>query len=122
MTARASVITDWRVRDESDLPDVLPGDEYERVITPQKHIVLQRILVHDLTLVRLQIGATLFDFELAPSNGPTRIYRPVIPRQLRWRCADEIAVVPGVDVRITLRNETGASAKPRAALLVQEKT
>ena len=122
MTTRMSAITDWRTPNE-DLPDVLPGEEYEYVITPQKHVTLCRILVHDLhpvhdlRLVRLQIGAVEISFKLERTDGPRRAYQP--PKR-RTDLAAEIPLLAGQDVRLTLRNHGDVSAKPRAALLVRE--
>ena len=131
MSDHMSVITDWRVRDD-DLPDILPGEEFEHVITPQKHVVLCRIVVGGLHLVRLVIGIIEIPFKLeafanpfkleAYDNNDLRTYRPTAPKQLTIRRtkADEIAVVAGQDVRVVLRNEGDEPAKPRAALLVRE--
>ena len=144
MKTRMSLVTDWRTRDE-DLPDVLPGEEYERVITPQKHVTLCRILVNGLHLVRLQIGAVEeVPFRLMGVDGRRRGYSPridLVPRRddddsLRSCAArekllqiqsipqptvpDEVAILAGVNVHITLRNERAVPVKPRAALLVRE--
>ena len=128
-----SVITDWRDRDESALPDMPPGGEYERVIAPQKFIVLHRILVAGPTLVGLRIGtASDVPFELVSVDGEVRHYQPKnvdqepIKDQLATTGAaaassNMIAIPPGVEIRLQLRNEGGgAPTKPRAALLVQD--
>ncbi len=127
-----SVITDWRVRDESDLPDVPPGGEYERVIAPQKFVVLHRIIVRGPSLVRLGIGAVPdVPFELESVDGEVRRYRPkglyeeAINTQLVKAGAaaaspNAIAILPGLEVRLQLRNEGDTPTKPRAALLVHE--
>jgi hypothetical protein len=160
--ARISVITDWRVRDE-DLPDVAPGADYERVIAPQKFVALRRIVVRDLALVRLQVGAVEeVPFELESAEGPVRTYRlgalgddglrrrlvetgaavTKIVRDIRaqdsiveFDCGREgdsaasakravtnelIAIAPGLEVRVVLRNDRSMPAKPRAALIVHE--
>ena len=136
MNTRTTLITDWRVRDEDALPDVPPGEEYERVITPQKHVALRQILVNDLCLVCLKIGAVEVPFELASTDGALRIYRPAHAKfdsvlsarfdahraaMARMPIAgDEIAVMAALDVRLTLRNNGDVSAKPRASLLARE--
>lgn len=131
-TPRMSVITDWRVCDENDLPDVPPGGEYERVITPQKFVVLHQIILRGPYLLRLQIGAVPdVPFELESVDGEIRRYRPkgldqeAIKQQLVMTGAaaigeNAIAIVPGLEVRLQLRNERAAPTKPRVALLVQE--
>ena len=117
-----SAITDWRTPNE-DLPDVLPGEEYEYAIQPQKNVTLCRILIHDLhpvhglRLVRLQIGNVEIPFKLASADGPRRAYQPTKPRT---ELTAEIPLLPGQEVRLTLRNDGDVSAKPRAALLVRE--
>jgi len=128
---RMSVVTDWRTRDE-DLPDVPPGGEYERTIAPQKFVALRRIVALNLVLVRLRIGAVDdVPFELESADGRRRTYRPMDldDAALRERIAavgaavvapDAIAIAPGLEVRVVLRNETATPAKPRVALLVQE--
>ena len=128
---RMSVITDWHVRDERALPDVPPGGEYERVIAPQKFVVLHQIIVRGPSLVRLQID-TVPDvpFELESVDGDVRRYRPKglddsIKKQLVKVGAavaglNAIAIAPALEVRLQLRNEGDAPTKPRAALLVQE--
>ena len=129
---RTSVITDWRVRDENDLPDVPPGGEYERVIAPQKFIVLRQIIVRGPSLVRLQIGGVPdVPFELEGVDGEIRRYRPKdleqesMKKQLVNVVAaaagpSVIAISPGLEVRLQLRNEGDAPTKPRVALLVHE--
>ncbi len=130
MNNRISVITDWSVRDE-DLPDVPPGGEHERVIAPQKFVVLRRVIVRDVALVRLRVGAVEVPFELESADGPQRSYKPrgldddALKRQLVATGAavatrDSIAVAPGLEIRARLRNEGDAPAKPRVALLVHE--
>ena len=131
-TPRTSVITDWRIRDESDLPDVPPGGEYEYVIAPQKFVVLRQIIVCGPSLVRLQIGAVPdVPFELEGVDGEIRRYRPdgleqeSIKKQLvkagaATAGANMIAISPGLEVRLQLRNEGDAPTKPRTALLVHE--
>jgi hypothetical protein len=133
MTApRTSVITDWRVRDEDTLPDLAPGEEYERVIAPQKFVVLHRIILRGTSLVSLRIGAVPdVPFELESVDGDVRRYRPAKLdheelKQLLVKTGaaaagpNAIAIVPGLEVRLQLHNEGKTPAKPRAALLVQE--
>lgn len=128
---RTSLITDWRTK-EGDLPDVAPGDEYERVIAPQKFVVLHRVVVRGLTLVRLEIGAVKnVPFELDGTDGPQHTYRlrglddemlkkSLIKTGAAVAAPQAIAIAPGLEVRAVLRNESDAPAKPRAALVVQE--
>jgi len=141
MTA-LSVITDWRTC-EDDLPDVTPGEEFERVITPQKFVVLHQILLinaltlGDMVLVHLRIGGVegvpfeLKSNERACGEGPVLTYRlkGLDNKDLKRRLVDtgaavatrdSIAISPGLDVRLLLRNEGRRPAKPRAALVVQE--
>lgn len=124
---RMTVITDWRVRDEDALADVAPGEEYERVITPQKPVTLRRILCN-LCLERLQVGPVDIPFEITADDGQIR-YKPIWLHRVRDALAragsgargdDGVVVAAGQDVRILLRNETDAPAKPRAALLIEE--
>lgn len=133
MTARTSIITDWRVRDD-DLPDLAPGEEYERMIAPQKFVVLHRIIVRGPILVRLGIGSMPdVPFELESVDGDIRRYQPcgldddAIKKSLVKVGAavaggSAIAIVPGLEVRLLLRNETDVVIKPRAAILVQEES
>jgi hypothetical protein len=135
-TPRTSVITDWRVRDENDLPDIGPGEECERVIAPQKFVVLYRIIVRGpwASLVRLQIGAVPdVPFELESVDGEIRHYRPTglanesIKKQLvkigaAAATPNAIAIAPGLEVRLHLRNEGARPTKLSAALLVQEES
>lgn len=135
---RTSVITDWRIRDENDLPDIGPGEECERVIAPQKFVVLYRIIVRGswASLVRLQIGAVPdvpFELESVDDDGKLRHYRPTdlaneaIKKQLikvgaAAATPNAIAIAPGLEVRLHLRNEGARPAKLSAALLVQEES
>jgi hypothetical protein len=154
-TPRVSVITDWRVRDENELPDLAPGEEYERVIAPQKFVVLHRIVIRGPSLIRLRIGAVLdVPFELESEDDTrspgssirdgkiaVRQYRPKeldngrltsqgyesIKKQLVKAGAavagpNAIALAPGLEVWLVLKNEGDAPVKPRAALLVQEES
>jgi len=126
-----SVITDWRVRDE-ELPDLLPGEKVERVIAPQKFVVLHQIILRGPYLLRLRIGAVRdVPFELVNVDGEDRRYRPKdldqesIKSQLVATGApalgpNAIALPPGIDVCLELRNERGIPTKPHASLLVQE--
>ena len=135
---RLSVITDWSTKDD-DLPDVTPGETFERVIASQKFIVLHRIRVVDLALDRLEIGVVKdIPFELDSTEGTVRTYRlkglddnDLKQRLVRAGAAamkDAVAIAPTLEradpvaweVRIVLRNDGSAPAKPRAALIVQE--
>ena len=125
-----TAITDWRGAE--DLPDIAPGDEYERVIAPQKFVVLHRILVRDMTLVRLQIGRVEdITFELESTDGPLLAYRLIglgddalkkalVATGATVTTSSSIAISPGLIIRVLLRNEGDTPVKPRAALLVQE--
>ena len=122
---------DWRVRDE-DFPDVLPGGEVEHVIAPQKFVVLHRVIVHDMVLVQLRIGAVEgVPFELESQDGSQRTYKPMglddvaLKKRLVATGAavatpDSIAIVPGLEIRVLLQNLGATPVKPRVALLVQE--
>jgi hypothetical protein len=128
---RTAIITE-PVRSEQDLPDILPGHEYECVIETQKFVVLRRILVRDLVLVRLEIGNVKdVPFELESKDRAQRNYRlkgldgEALKKDLVMAGAavatrDTIAIAPELEVRLLLRNENGVPAKPRAALFVQE--
>lgn len=133
MTTKTTVITDWRVRNEDKLPDVPPGGHYERVIAPQKFIVLHHVLTRDMTLVHLDIGMVKdIPFELESEDGPQRIYRlkdlsddlkkALIATGAAAAPQNTIAIAPALEVRTILRNDGNASAKPRASLLVYEET
>lgn len=131
MTSRASILTDWHTRDE-DLPDVAPGDAYEHVIATQKFVVLRRIIVRDMILVRLRIGdVDNVPFELESEDVPARRYRPkelddddlkkrLVATGATVATRNTIAISPGLEICVTLRNTRDTPAKPRAALLVQE--
>ena len=130
MIGRTVSITDWRVRDE-DLPDIPPGRECERRITPQKHSILRQIVIHHLKLVQIRIG-NMHDvpFEICGEDGDLRIYRPAITdaEVVRYLAGcgaqvvspNSIRVVAGMDVCLILRNDRTAPAKPRVSLRVQE--
>lgn len=104
------------------------------MITPQKHSVLCQIVVPDLKLVRLRIGAVYsVPFEICGEDGALRIYRPIIPTnaevvQHLAGCGAQVVspnairVCAGMDVCLILRNAGTSPAKPRVSLLVQEKT
>jgi hypothetical protein len=117
---RASVIINWGICDDAALPDVPPGEEYERVITAQRCVVLCRILVRDLHLVHLQVGVVELAFELYNDSGHLRTYRPARYGHLRVWPRDEVSLLVGLDVRVVFRNGGVAPVKPRAALLVRE--
>lgn len=130
MRGRVSIITDWRWTDDG--PDVAPGEEFERVITPQISVVLFRILVRGrgIHLSRLQIGAEEIPFRLEGSNGDLRGYSPRVDQAAREKLLriqsmpqpsdDEITISAGLNVRITLHNEDIEPTRHRAALLVRE--
>lgn len=131
---RTSVITDWRTKSEEELPNLGFGDEYERVITPQMFVVLHRIIVRGrfLRLRSLRIGAVSdVPFELENEDGEILHYRPKgldqtpLKQQLVNTGAaaagpNAVALPPGMDVWLVLRNEGVVPTKPRAALVVQE--
>ena len=133
MIPRMSVITDWRTREDA-LPNVAPGEEFERVIATQKFIILHQIIVHDMTLIHLEIGRVKdVPFELHSTDEPTRTYRyrlkglddeALKQKLLKTGAAvatrDTIAISPELEVRLLLRNDRGVPAKPCAALFVQE--
>lgn len=130
---RTAIITDWNIRSEKDLPNMLPGHEQECVIAPQTFVVLRKILVGDyLALVRLEIGAVReVPFEMEPSLSYQRSYRlkglddEALKKSLLMVGAavatkDTIALAPGLEVRMLLRNDRGITTKLRAGLFVQE--
>jgi hypothetical protein len=126
-----TTVTDWRLRDE-DLLEIRPGASIARVITPQRHSVLQKIVVPDLKLVWLRIGAVhAVPFEICGEDGNLRIYRPVVPAGsedighlagcgAQVLAPDAIRVCAGMDVYLVLRNDRTVPIKPRVSLLVQE--
>ena len=118
---------------DADLPALAPGEEYERVITPQKFIILLQIATLNVDLVRLQIGVVEVPFELLPNmDGRTKTYRPTgldsddLKRRLVGAGATvatshSIAMAPGLDVRTVVKNAGPmASVKFRVAVVVQE--
>jgi len=123
-------IIDWSVRDDV-LPDIAPGEEYECAIAPQQFVVLRRIYTYGMTLVSLRIGEVeAVPFErISDDRQSDYALRGLDNADLRERLiatgaavatADSIAIVPGLEVRVVLRNEGNVPAKPRAALIVQE--
>ncbi len=127
---RISVITDWRTK-EDDLPDVAPGETFERVIASQKFLVLHRVRVVGLAVDSIEIGTVKsVPFELEKTEGAVRTYRfaslddEALKKSLMKTGAaavkDAIAIAPTLEVHIFLRNDGSAPAKPRAALIVQE--
>ena len=133
MTApRTSVVTDRRVRDDSKLPDVPPGETYERVIALPKFAVLHQVVVTGPSLVRLGIDAVPdVPFELESTDGNVRRYRPcgltdeAIKKHLVKVGAaaageNAIAIAPGLEVKLLLHNDVSVPVKPRAAIVVQE--
>jgi hypothetical protein len=131
---RTSVITDRHVRDENELPDVPTGAEYARVIAPQKFVVLHQIVVRGPSLIRLQIGEVPdVPFELVSTDSDGRRYRPKdLDKQFFETChgclkvgaaavgPNAIAIAPGLEVWLVLRNDGETPVKPRAALIGQE--
>jgi hypothetical protein len=117
--------------EDEDLPNVPPGGEHERVLSPQKFVVLHRILTCDMILIRLQIGTVEVPFELDNTDSLQWTYRPrgldddllrnrLVATGAAVATTDSIAVAPGLEVRALLRNESAVPAKPRVALLVYE--
>lgn len=118
--------------DEAEVP---PGGEAECWIRPQMFVVLHQIVLRGwMHLVRLRIGAALdVPFELVNEDGELRQYRlkdldqaPIKDQLVATGApavnAHTIAIPPGLEVYLELRNERGISTKPHAALLVQEET
>lgn len=135
MSASRTVVTDWRVRDEQTLPDLAPGEDYERVIAPQKFVVLHQILVWGPSLVGLGIGGVRdVPFELENADTGVRRYRlrGLTDEALKNSFAKNggaaavgdhaLAIAPGLEVRLLLRNEGAVPVKPRAAIVVQEES
>lgn len=134
---RTHVITDWRTKNEDELPDLAFGEDYERRITPQMFVVLHRIILQGrfLHLVSLRIGALPdVPFEQEPEEDGAEVhhYRPKIDqepiKQLLVKTgaaaigSGAIAIPPGMDVLILVRNGGISPTKPRAAIGVQEET
>jgi hypothetical protein len=131
-SSMTSVITDWNAR-EDELPDVAPGDEHERLYRSQMFIVLMRVIVLDMVLARLQVGSVEVPFALESTKNAKRTYtlaglddddddlrRRLIEAGARVATKDSIAIMPGIDVRVVLRNDGSTPTKPRVALIVQE--
>jgi len=135
MTARTAVITDWRTR-ENDLPDLAPGEEYTRLIAPQKFVVLCRIRIQNTVLVSLRIGAVEgVPFELESTDGAERnvqrnyrraglsdeaLKKRLVLTGVAVATPDSIAISPGLEVCLVVRNDGTVPVKPRAALIVLE--
>lgn len=135
MSATSILSTYWRTPGRSpgrDLPALAPNDECDHVILPQRFIVLHRIITHGPILVGLTVGACAdVPFELESTDGDVRHYRL---KDLDVRFFDRalakvgaaavdskaIAIPPGMEVRLQLRNESAGKLKPRAAILVEE--
>jgi hypothetical protein len=114
---RLAVVNDWDVggfqlTPAEPLPDVPPGGEYQEQCTPQRPIVLYRIVVVGFHLVEVQVGATFVPFLLCDASDGRRWYRP--------EPDGSIEVVAGQTIRLYLRNETDAPMKPKVGLIVQE--
>lgn len=128
---RTALITDWRAK-EHDLPDIDPSKEHDLLITPQQFVVLHYVLVRErgLVLVRLGIGAVEdLPFELINDGDDAKVYhlknmgtrKEDLANTGAAVAADNmVAIPPGLDVHLLLRNERLVPVKPRAALFVQE--
>jgi len=125
-------ITDWKIRD-ADLPSLPPGEEYERVIAPQKFVLLLQIAALNVILVRLYVGAVEVPFELLPTaDDRTLTYRPTglsDNEDLKRRLVDtgaalatpnSIAMAPGLEVRAIVRNQGEWATRFRVAIVVSE--
>ncbi len=137
MTSKPTyVITDWRTKDEDALPDLAFGEDYERRITPQMFVVLHRIVLQGrfLHLVSLRIGAleeVPFELEHEDDGADVHHYHPKDVdqepiKQLLVKTgaaavgSSAIAIPPGMDVLLVVRNGGVIPIKPRAAIVVQE--
>jgi hypothetical protein len=115
------------------LVNLAPGDEVEHVFTPQKNVTLRRVLIRDVTLLRVHIGKVEVPFAFCGEDGRDgrRLsYRATGLLALRDQLVatgaaidghDEIALPAGLNVRLLLRNDQERTATPRASLLVEEK-
>ena len=131
--ARITTIEDWRLK-ETASPFIPPGEEYEHVIAPQKFCVLLDIAIRHVVLVRLRIGAVdNVPFERLPGTDvDTLTYRPcglhdvadlrdrLVKTGASVPAPDAIGLVPGLEVRMTLRNQNEWAMQFRAALVVEE--
>lgn len=134
MADHGSLVTYWTTpgKREKELSSIAPGDEYEHVIRPQRFIVLHQLVTHGPILVGLGVGACNgVPFELESADGNVRRYRL---KDLDVRFFDRalakvgaaaidsraIAIPPGMDVRLQLRNESLDPIEPRAGILVEE--
>lgn len=131
-----SIITDWRTKDEDALPELAFGEDYERRITPQMFVVMHRIILQGrfLHLVSLRVGALSdvpFELEHEEDGVEVHHYRPKGVNQEPIKQllvntgaaavgSNAIAIPPGMDVLLVVRNGGAEPAKPRAAILVQE--
>lgn len=122
-------IADWGP--ENDLIDVEPGAEIEVCTRAQRFSVIHGVIVgRDLTLLRLEVGPVEVPFDSIVTTGPQWMYRldladPALPLRL-LRCGaavaprGTIAIVPGMEVRATVRNDLDHSVKLRVSIVVQE--
>jgi hypothetical protein len=111
-----------------------PNDEVERVIRPQKFVVLHHIRTVKLNLMKLCIGGVdHVPFAVEYEEDDHIIYKlkdlddPALKRQLSLSgypvaCLDppSIALPPAIDVYVTLRNYSGIAVPINVALIVQE--
>lgn len=120
-----------------DPPDLLPGEVRVLVLVTQQFSLLQYVLLSpDAALTHLQISGVEIScaqvpYAEVPPEDPWQRYRfrglddPALRRALITHGAavapqDTIAVSPGVEIQLHLRNAGAAPARPRAALLVHE--
>lgn len=122
--SRVVLVTDERFQ---QLPDVAPGAMCERLIRPQVFCVLHRIRV-GITLTGLRVGPVEVPVALETAEGTARLYRlpeatPEIQAQLLRAglnpLGSTIGLLPGIDVRLALRNDEDRPKNPDVAILVQ---
>lgn len=114
------------------LPHLGPGDEYEHVLVPQRFLVLHQVVAKGVSLVRLAIGAVPeVPFELDSTDGDIRRYRfaqldddalkkALVKTGAAVATARTVAIVPGLEIRLLLRNDSHTPVNPRAGLMGQE--
>ena len=146
---RTYAVTDWSDPHGDQVDPVDPGDEHVRMFRPRMFVAIRKILVSagsaatfaPFVLSHVQIGAVKdVPFALETVDGPLRTYRlghvddvakhpdrfdDEIKRRLLANGSavlpgdHGVAVVPGLDVVVTVCNAGPAPAKPHVALIVQ---
>ena len=105
----------FQIRPAPPLPDVEPGEQFHVTCWPQCDVKIRELLVRDYQLIRVVTeDLAIESFSRVEVDGA-----PPLNHWTLWTPAQEIPVMGGRSVTLTLQNEQRRSLRPYSGTFVR---